>query len=379
MYGTTYLGGASNLGTVFELAHGSGTITTLASFNGTNGAEPIGGLIMDGSGNLYGTTSGVHYRTFNSGTVFEVAHGSGAITTLATFNGTNGANPCDALIMDSSGNLYGTTKGGGFHFAGTVFELAHGSHTITTLASFNGGGNGANPYAGLIMDSGGNFYGTTSTWGAYQRGTVFELAHGSHTITTLASFNGTNGANPYGGLIMDSSGNLYGTTYSGGSSSDGTVFELAQGSGTISTLAAFNGTNGAGPEGGLIVDSGGNLYGTTAGGGASSNGTVFELTGGGAPTSLQIAGFPSSAGTGASQTFSVTVPNSVGTTDTTYVGTVDFASTDSTANLPAKDATADNRTPTFSGFVLQKKGKPLIMARDMLFSPIAGSISADVS
>ena len=94
-------------------------------------------------------------------------------------------------------------------------------------------------------------------------GTVFELAKGSGTITTLASFNGTDGANPYGGLIMDSSGNLYGTAADGGASGDGTVFELAKGSGTITTLASFNGTNGANPYGGLIMDSSGNLYGTT--------------------------------------------------------------------------------------------------------------------
>ena len=136
-----------------------------------------------------------------------------SLTTLASFNSTNGANPYDAVLMDGSGNLYGTTLGGGASNCGTVFELAHGSGTITTLASVNG--TNGSPFAGLIMDSSGNLYGTTTSFVPGYGGTVFELPHGSGTITTLASFNGTNGANPFGGLIMDSSGNLYGTTVSG--------------------------------------------------------------------------------------------------------------------------------------------------------------------
>ncbi len=214
------------------------SLTTLASFGPTvYGSDPAAALIMDSSGNLYGTacTGGA----YDYGAVFELADGSGTITPLASFNGTDGARPDGALIMDSSGNLYGTTTYGGASSDGTVFELAKGSGTITTLASFNGT-DGANPYATLVMDSSGNLYGTTAGGGASNDGTVFELASGSGTITTLASFNGTNGANPLAGLIMDSSGNLYGTTESGGASSDGTVFELAKGSSTITTLASFN-------------------------------------------------------------------------------------------------------------------------------------------
>ncbi len=159
--------------------------------------------------------------------------------------------PCQgALIMDSSGNLYGTTELGGTDNDGTVFELAHGSSTITTLASFRGN-NGADPWAGLIMDGSGNLYGTAEQGGALpgggaDNGTVFELAKGSSTITGLASFDVLNGQWPVAGLIMDSSNNLYGTTAWGGANhlGDGTVFELAKGSGTITTLASFNGTNG---------------------------------------------------------------------------------------------------------------------------------------
>ncbi len=139
------------------------SLTTLASFGFPDGLDPNGGLVMDSSGNLYGTTTyGGATGRDGDGTVFEVAHGSGAITTLALFNGTNGANPFDGLIMDSSGNLYGTTSAGaGSSSYGTVFELAKGSGTITTLASFNGN-NGSQSHAALIMDSSGNLYGTTN-------------------------------------------------------------------------------------------------------------------------------------------------------------------------------------------------------------------------
>ena len=274
LYGTASAGGAGG-GTVFELASGSGTITTLASFNGngTNGSNPDAGLVMDASGNLYGTTAG------GTGTVFELADGSGTITTLASFNTYAGFDPLGSLIIDSSGNLYGTTSHGVVASGGSVFELAQGSGTITTLASFNES-EGATLEGGLVMDISGNLYGTASGGGALQDGDVFELAQGSGTITTLASFNDTSGAQPFAGLVMDSSGNLYGTTVRAGTSNDGTVFELANGSGNITALASFNGTDGAQPEASLILDANGNLYGTTELGGTANDGTVFELANG---------------------------------------------------------------------------------------------------
>ena len=198
---------------MFEVQAGSGTITTLASFNLSNGANPDARLVEDSSGNLFGTTymGGAN----GDGTVFEVQAGSGTITTLASFNGTNGQWSEAGLVEDSSGNLFGTTQYSGANGEGTVFEVQAGSGTITTLASFNGT-NGAGPEAGLVKDSGGNLFGTTVAGGANGDGTVFEVQAGSGTITTLASFNGTNGANPYAGLVEDSSGNFFGTTYEGG-------------------------------------------------------------------------------------------------------------------------------------------------------------------
>jgi len=231
------------------------TLSTLATFNGSNGADLLAGLIEDSSGNLFGTTySG---GANNDGTVYEVAHGSGTVTTLATFNGTNGAQPIASLIEDSGGNLFGTTFYGGTNDIGTVFEVAQGSGTITTLASFKGTIANHPSNGSLIEDSSGNLFGTTAYSG--YGGTVFELAQGSGTITTLASF--SNGANPAGGLIEDGTGNFFGTTETSSTDDLGTVFELAQGSSTITTLATFNGTNGFHPVDGLVEDSGGNLSG----------------------------------------------------------------------------------------------------------------------
>jgi uncharacterized repeat protein (TIGR03803 family) len=293
LFGTTVWGGTTGEGTVFEVVHGSGTITALASFNGANGSNPHAGLIIDSLGNLYGTTSGISDAS-DDGTVFEIASGSGTITTLASFDGANGSTPYACLLMDAGGNLYGTTAEGGPDGDGTVFELspqanvAPTAHTLQDLAAFTGIGTmGSNPQAGLFVDSSGNLYGTTAWGGANGDGTIFEVASGSGTITTLASFNGANGSNPEAGLFMDSGGNLYGTTSSGGANGYGTVFEVAHGSGTITTLASFNGANGSDPQAGLIMDSLGNLYGTASGGGADGDGTVFEMVkGSGAITTL---------------------------------------------------------------------------------------------
>jgi uncharacterized repeat protein (TIGR03803 family) len=277
LYGTGYSGGVTPNGTVWEIAAGSGTITALANFSGSSagGWTPIGGVAVDASGNLYGTTQ-YGGQPYGYGTVWEIAKGSGTITTLASLGLSNGGNPEAGLTFDRYGNLYGTSYNGGANNAGTVWELAKGSSTITTLASF-GGSNGAHPASGVTIDAGGNLYGTTVSGGASGVGTVWEIAKGSGTITTLASFNGTNGASPfnYGSLAL-SAGNIYGTTSSGGAFGNGTLWEIANGSNTIRTLLSFNGSNGAYPFGAVTVGLGGTLYGTTDGGGAYNDGTVWS-------------------------------------------------------------------------------------------------------
>jgi uncharacterized repeat protein (TIGR03803 family) len=273
LFGTTFAGGANSQGTVWELAKGSSTITALGSFNGTNGSFPVAGVTLDANGNLFGTApdggaNGV-------GAVWALARGSSTITALASFNTTNGAVPQAGATFDANGNLFGTTIGGGTHGTGTVWELAKGSSTIMALASFNLPSQSV--YGGVTFDAKGNLFGTTGFGGATNQGTVWELAKGSNTITTLASFNGTNGNLPRAGVTFDANGNLFGTTYNGGATNQGTVWELANGSSTITALASFNGTNGELPLGGVTLDANGNLYGTASAGGANAIGTVWEL------------------------------------------------------------------------------------------------------
>jgi uncharacterized repeat protein (TIGR03803 family) len=277
LFGTAEFGGPSNDGTVFEVAHGSNTITTLAVFAGSAGYNPLGDLVMDSSGDLFGVTTGGGAAL--SGTVFELVRGSNTITTLASFDFTNGPDPNGGLVLDSSGDLFGTTHSGGPNRDGIVFELAHGSNTITMLAAFNGS-NGKGPLAGLTMDSNGDLFGTTSGGGLSNDGTVFELVRGSNTITALASFNGSNGANPEDAPILDNSGDLFGTTNFQGPGGYGTVFEVSQGSNSITTLASFDGSNGAQPAGALVLDSNGNLFGTTQDLGPGDDGTLFEIASG---------------------------------------------------------------------------------------------------
>jgi uncharacterized repeat protein (TIGR03803 family) len=267
----------------------------LYAFNNTDGYQPLGSLIFDASGNLYGTT--YEGGANGAGTVFELepkAGGGWTESVLYSFctlsSCTDGANPYFVpLIFDVTGNLYGTTLSGGTYGDGTVFELtpaAGGGWTETVLHSFaNNSTDGYQPASGLIFDTSGNLYGTTGHGGdVCDCGTVFELtpaAGGSWTETVLHSFgHGTDGINLYAGLIFDTSGNLYGPTQNGGAYRSGTVFELtpaAGGSWTETVLYSFGGTNGANPYGPLTFDAAGNLYGTTEYGGAYSSGTVFRL------------------------------------------------------------------------------------------------------
>jgi hypothetical protein len=298
LFGTT----SGGFGTVFELAKTAGsyasTPTTLVRFNGTNGSNP-GGLISDAAGDLFSTTTSGGKN--NGGTVFEIANTStgyaSAPATLASFS--TGTFPQGGLLADTAGNLFGTTENGGTHGDGAVFEIANTStgyaSTPATLTSFYGY-NGANPWGVLMADAAGDLFGTTAGGGANSLGTVFELAKTStgyaSTPTTLTSFNGYNGSTPYAGLLADAAGNLVGTTYAGGANGDGTVFEIANTStgyaSTPTTIINFNYTNGANPTGSLIIDAAGDLFGTTTDGGTGTQGTVFEI----ANTSTGYVGTP---------------------------------------------------------------------------------------
>jgi len=281
LLGTTYGGGAGG-GTVWEIAKGSSTITTIASFNGANGYNPSAGVTIDANGNLLGTTvNGGAVGGAGGGTVWQIAKGSSTLTALADFNITNGIESYGNVTIDAHGNLYGTAAYGGANNAGTVWEIAKGSSTLTAFASFNGTTNGDNPFSNVTIDANGNLFGTTAHGGANNAGTVWEIAKGSSIITTLASFNGTNGSTPSAGVTINANGNLFGTTYYGGAGGgpvgDGAVWELTKGSSAITTLASFIGTNGANPDAGVTIDANGNLLGTTQGGGANNAGTVWEI------------------------------------------------------------------------------------------------------
>jgi len=279
LYGTAQYGGRrGGYGTVFKLDT-SGKETVLRSFAGTPDAEdPYSGLTLDKAGNFYGTT--LYGGTGGGfGTVFKL-HPNGKETILHSFAGTpDGEDPRSVLVRDSAGNLYGTTQYGGTNGGfGTVFKLdAKGA--LTLLHSFAGTPDGEDPYAGLLRDKAGNFYGTTQyggTGGGF--GTVFKLdAKGK--LTLLHSFAGTpDGVNPLAGLLRDAAGNLYGTTYYGGTNGGyGTVFKLSA-QGKLKLLHSFAGMpDGQNPYARLIRDAAGNLYGTTFYGGTFGYGTVFKL------------------------------------------------------------------------------------------------------
>jgi uncharacterized repeat protein (TIGR03803 family) len=295
LYGTTFYGGANGVGAVFELTpKASGwTETVLYSFNGigVDGFFANSRLLFDASGNLYGTT--FWGGDFGVGIVYQLSPAAGGGWTEKTIhsfdpNGGDGTYPHGGLIMDGLGNLYGTTANGGAAGDGTVYELTpagDGNWTETVLHSFSGA-DGANSYAELVLDGWGNLYGTTASGGSSSAcfdgcGTVFELspsAGGGWTEQVLHSFNNTDGANPGQGLIFDKSGNLYGTA--GGSTGTGPVFQLtktANGDWRERILHSFTAAGDASNPSTLIFDAEGNLYGPGATGGAHNQGAIFEL------------------------------------------------------------------------------------------------------
>jgi uncharacterized repeat protein (TIGR03803 family) len=276
IYGTTASGGTSGRGTVFNITPG-GSETVLYSFP-AGSSDPYTGLIQGSDGNFYGTSGAG--GTSDDGTVFRITP-SGVKTVLYSFaqSGSDGEIPYAGVIQGSDGNFYGTTYFGGANGLGTVFEVTL-SGTETVLYSFAGGSDGEHPYAGVTQGRDGNFYGTTYQGGASGYGTVFRLTP-SGTETVLYAFAGSSsdGANPEAGVIQGSDGNFYGSTLQGGASGLGTVFELTP-SGTETVLHSFAGagSDGANPEANLVQGSDGNLYGSTAAGGIGGHGTFFKVT-----------------------------------------------------------------------------------------------------
>lgn len=286
-YGTTYSDGDYRLGSVFRLTP-AGVLTTMVTFNGTNGANPQAELIQAADGNLYGVTDGGgtnHIATGGDGTIFRIST-NGTFRSLFSFNSTNGSDPIAALVQGRDGNLYGTTGSGGTNGGnGTVFKFTS-TGVFTSLVSLNDT-NGP-PFGSLIQGMDGNFYGTTGS-GANGYGSIFRVTTNG-VVTTLFSFNNTNGAFPQGPLVQSMDGSLYGETVTGGTNdladagSGGTLFRLSVG-GILTTLVEFNVTNGAGPRGGLVAGADGNFYGSVSFG-TNFAGSFFRLTPGGSLTTL---------------------------------------------------------------------------------------------
>jgi uncharacterized repeat protein (TIGR03803 family) len=286
LYGTTSGGGTNNAGTVFQIDVSTSTETVLHSFAGgtLDGADPLAGLIADVAGNLYGVTygGGAH----NSGTLFEVPF-FGGFRLLHSFKGplTEGMDPAGTLVMDGTGNIYGTTYlGGNTKGWGTTFEYTAGG-VYFTGQSFSP--NGALPRAGMHLE-GGHLYGTTSGGGNMAFGGTVFVTQGSGPLYTFTG--GTDGAQPMAAVIGDGQGNLYGTASAGGSgpfgSGNGVIFKLNIATHQETVLQTFTGPDGSSPMGRLVRDSSGNMYGTTMFGGAHGYGTVFELDSGGTLTTL---------------------------------------------------------------------------------------------
>jgi len=299
LYGTTYWQGSDDLGTVFSLrpaSHAPKTAlagwseTVLHSFAGVDGIYPYSDLVFDQAGNLYGTTLTSGEYAGGGGLVFQLtSNGLGGWTdnALYRFRGVgvgDGQNPFAGVVFDQLGNLYGTTWAGGIDNCrfqpgcGTVFQLTPSANRVieNVLYRFQNASDGANPDGGLILDASGNLYGTTSS----NAGTVFELSPstGGWKYSLLYTFTGNGG--PRGNLTMDQAGNLYGTTFQDGTYSSGSVFKLTPSSGgwTETDLYDFSGPDGANPMGGVTFDSRGNLFGTTAYGGDYGCGVVWEIT-----------------------------------------------------------------------------------------------------
>lgn len=287
LYGTTVYGGAANAGVVYNVrASGESVIYT---FQGSSdGLNPSPGeLTFDKAGNIYGTTTygGVN----NTGTVYELVHpktgGNWTKNILYSFgNAPDGTAPLGGVVRDKLGNLYGTTSTGGAYGYGAVYELkVSGGHwTESILYNFTGGSDGGTPYAGVIIDNAGNLYGGTVSGGG-GGGAIFEMSpsNGSWTYQLLYGIPGGAISGPFRDLVRDAAGNVYGTTHCDGTWSEGTVYELSPQSGgwTYNLMYQFEGSaEGYYVFSNLVLDKSGNLYGTASVGGADGVGVIFELT-----------------------------------------------------------------------------------------------------
>jgi len=395
LYGTTSSGGVtggactSGCGTVFKITT-EGALTTLYSFTGYSDGSGPAGLVQGADGNFYGTTS-AGGANGEGGTAFSVTP-TGQMTTLYSFclltDCADGRYPRAGLVQGTDGNFYGTTSLGGANERGTAFKITTGG--LTTLYNFCSVGgsyctDGANPYAGLVQATDGNFYGTTFDGGANNTidcggtcGTAFQLTPGG-ALTTLYSFcslaNCADGNAPYAGLIQGADGNFYGTTVSGGATSgNGTAYVITPG-GVLTTLYSFcSGSCGDNPEAGLMQGTDGSFYGTTSYGG----GTVFKLSAGDdaslTPSTLT---FPNTKVGDTSAAKNVTLKNNLTTelTGISYSTTGPFSVSSSTCTTALEAKSSCTISVTFSPTVTGKATGLLSVSDSVDPVPHATSLS----
>lgn len=386
-YGTTMNGGANQsscsdgCGTVYQITSG-GKLTTLHSFDSADGAEPAVGLIQASNGVLYGTTS--IGGTSNLGTIFDVEIG-GSFTSLLSFDGVNGDYP-NARLVQSNGDLYGTAQeiSSG---AGSVFETNYFGQ-IDTLHTFHGT-DGGGPTGALIQATDGNFYGTTQAGGPDSGGTVFKITPAG-VLTTLYNFCAQSGcldgSTPTGGLIQATDGNLYGTTFAGGANQTscnggcGTIFKITT-AGKLATLHSFCAqsqcTDGSQPQEGLVQHTNGSLYGVTYYGGADGIGTVFSLSVGLAPF---VQTLPTAANVGAKVTILGT--NLTGATKVSFGSlaatfTV-VSSTEITTTVPTGASTGNLTVVTPKG-TLTSNVPFRVTPQITSFTPASGPVGTSVT
>ncbi len=315
LYGSSVQGGTFGGGTVFELSpSGSGwTHTVLYNFTGAaDGGEPYKGVTLDAQGNLYGTavTGGTGAGCEGGcGVVFKLTHSGGTWTQSVIHNfsgGNDGSGPGSPVSFDAHGNLYGMAPTGGAHSFGTVYQMtpvSGGGWKFNVIHAFTGGADGLGGGAGrLTFDAAGNIYGVSTSGGAKGHGDVFVILNnqGKWFLKPLYAFEDQpDGASPYGGVIFDKAGNLYGTTYYAGANDLGSVYKLshANGAWTESVIHSFKGgSDGDSPISTLVADAKGNLYGTTSDGGSvgCGCGTIFKMSpsSGGSWTESTVYQFP---------------------------------------------------------------------------------------
>ena len=279
VYGATQYGGSANAGTVYELDTASNQLTTLYAFlDGADGANPLGDLQLDSSGNLDGAVP--VGGAFNLGAVFQVNPNTEAEALLYSFpGGKNGSTP-GRITQNAAGLIYGTTAaGGGAKDGGTIYSLSPATGKKTILYTFQSGADGSSPNGGLALDGAGNLYGSTRQGGADKDGTLFELNPSTKQFTTLYVFTGANdGSVPLGGLVLSSQGTIWGVTEKvNGKAGTGSLFSFDTTTNTFTTQHDFTGgTDGGTPNNFLLIGSNGAIYGTTQIGGSNGFGTIYE-------------------------------------------------------------------------------------------------------